>query len=393
MPALYPHTTRSTGTVLTAAIYNADHENHITNGIPSQLDDYSSDVTQMRSTVSPGTVGAESLPTSLAGELERIRHVLKTVHGGAQWYPGSLVFTTSIIDAKGDLIVGTANDTPARKAVGSNGALLMANSTITDGLEWVTAALSGHIQGLVPSRNSGDAARDTDISAGVCMDATGAQFMRLASVLTKQLDVGWAVGTNSGGLDTGAIASNTWYAVWLIKRSDTGVVDALFSTSFTAPIMPTNYDFKRLVGAVKTDGSSNVLAYTALETAGGGLQFIWADPPLDVDVVEDATANTRALGGLPAFAKLTAYLNVTGTNSGAPVGLYISSLDANTEATSTTFAPLASVGSTADSGVGLVIQGMVRVVTDTSAQIRTVALNASTNLRIATIGWEWSRRV
>src|SRR5690349_15056983 len=31
MVTIVPHTTRATGTVLTAAIYNADHQNHITN--------------------------------------------------------------------------------------------------------------------------------------------------------------------------------------------------------------------------------------------------------------------------------------------------------------------------------------------------------------------------
>lgn len=31
MATINPHTTRATGTVLTAAIYNADHQNHITN--------------------------------------------------------------------------------------------------------------------------------------------------------------------------------------------------------------------------------------------------------------------------------------------------------------------------------------------------------------------------
>ena len=37
------------------------------------------------------------------------------------------------------------------------------------------------------------------------------------------------------------MANDTWYHVWLIKRADTGVVDALFSLSATAPTMPANY--------------------------------------------------------------------------------------------------------------------------------------------------------
>jgi hypothetical protein len=42
----------------------------------------------------------------------------------------------SIIDAKGDLIAGTANDTPARLAVGTNGYLLEAASGATPGVQW-----------------------------------------------------------------------------------------------------------------------------------------------------------------------------------------------------------------------------------------------------------------
>jgi len=43
----------------------------------------------------------------------------------------------SIVDAKGDLIAATANDTPARLAVGANGTQLVADSTATTGLRYV----------------------------------------------------------------------------------------------------------------------------------------------------------------------------------------------------------------------------------------------------------------
>jgi len=83
---LYSHTTRGTGTVLTAAIYNADHTNHITNQNPSMTGAYSDNVTQMQLTTDPGGIGTESLAPSLAGELERLRFQLKAITGGAQWY-------------------------------------------------------------------------------------------------------------------------------------------------------------------------------------------------------------------------------------------------------------------------------------------------------------------
>ena len=55
----------------------------------------------------------------------------------------------TIIDAKGDLIVGSAADTAARQAVGTNGYILTARSTAANGVTWEAPASAGVSLGLV----------------------------------------------------------------------------------------------------------------------------------------------------------------------------------------------------------------------------------------------------
>jgi hypothetical protein len=51
--------------------------------------------------------------------------------------------TKALVDAKGDLVTATADNTPARLAVGSNGQALLADSTQSTGLRWGSVTASG----------------------------------------------------------------------------------------------------------------------------------------------------------------------------------------------------------------------------------------------------------
>jgi hypothetical protein len=57
---------------------------------------------------------------------------------GSIWAPGAVV-SPSIVDAKGDLLVGTAADVLARLPVGTNDQVLIADSTVTAGVRWGTS--------------------------------------------------------------------------------------------------------------------------------------------------------------------------------------------------------------------------------------------------------------
>src|SRR5262245_54226990 len=108
---LYSVTTRGTGTVLTAAIYNADHQNHLTNQNPSMTGALSDDISQMRSVADPGGVGSENLAASLAVELQYLRFMLKSAIGEAQWYsPPAIDLATLAGTTESPVPIGTMID-------------------------------------------------------------------------------------------------------------------------------------------------------------------------------------------------------------------------------------------------------------------------------------------
>ena len=242
-----------------------------------------------------------------------------------------------------------------------------------------------YLAGLVLSNNVSDATNDIDIAAGACRDSTNAANIVLASALTKRLDANWAVGTNQGGLDTGSIANAT-YHVFAIKRSDTGVVDVLFSTSASAPTMPANYDYKRRIGSiVRTGGAIKPFVQD-------GDLFQWLDGVLDADVTAPgASAVTRTLT-LPTGVNVQARLNVYCKDGNNSTATYFSDLSVTDAAPSGTAAPLATAGSLATS-IAMEVFTHIDVRTNTSAQIRTRTTvgGGTAFIRIATMGWLDSR--
>ena len=67
------------------------------------------------------------------------------VYNGSAWVASDdpNAIQNTIVDAKGDLIAASANDTPARLAVGSNGDTLLADSSTSTGLRWQPIVSAG----------------------------------------------------------------------------------------------------------------------------------------------------------------------------------------------------------------------------------------------------------
>lgn len=240
----------------------------------------------------------------------------------------------------------------------------------------------GMLWGLTLSNNGSDATNDIDIAVGTAIDGTNAVFLTLGSALTKQLDVTWAVGTNAGGLDTGSIA-NTTYHVWLIMRSDTGVVDALFSTSATSPTMPANYDYKRRIGSILREGAA-IVGFVQ-----DGDLFMRKLSIQDINATNPGTSAVTRTLSVPTGVRVEAILSIalTSTTTSTLYGALMSDLSLADDVASG-FLNQVILQTQSTAGVYRAKAG-ANVMTNTSAQVRSRlgASDALTVLSITTFGW------
>lgn len=192
------------------------------------------------------------------------------------------------LTTRGDLLTRDASGYK-RLAIGTATQVLT-----SDGVDvgWASPILPRtYIQGLTYINAVADVTNDITVAIGCAMEGTNVRMLVLAAALTKRLDAAWVVGDNQGGLDTGSIGNSEYY-IWLIQRSDTGVVDVLFSLSATAPTMPTNYTFKRVIGWFKRTGAVNLPLITQ-EGGGGALVFRYVTPISDVALANTLTTTRR----------------------------------------------------------------------------------------------------
>lgn len=297
----------------------------------------------------------------------------------------SSMIDTAIGSTRGSILYrggsGWAAATP-----GTSGYAWVSNGAGADpSYQAVTAAMPGYIYGVTLSNDGSDATNDIDIAAGRAADNTSGTVMALGSALVKQTDAAWAVGTNQGCLDTGAVGNNT-YHIFLIERSDTGVVDVLCSLSASSPTMPTNYDLKRRIGSIIRSGGT-ILAFSQK-----GNEFLLSSPVLDVNSNNPGTSAVTRTLTVPTGIVINALVNwgVINASSSITVSAYISSLDTTDLAPSLTAAPLGQLpGTNNGSGNSQYAAGQISTRTNTSAQVRSRLLDssASVTLRGATLGW------
>lgn len=71
--------------------------------------------------------------------------------------------------------------------------------------------------------------------------------------------------SGANGLDTGSLAADTWYSVWVIYNSNTSTTAGLISLSTTAPTMPAGYTFKARIGWIRTESGVNEYPLSSIQ--------------------------------------------------------------------------------------------------------------------------------
>ena len=216
------------------------------------------------------------------------------------------------------------------------------------------------------------------VAPGVAADSTNVSMMALNAAITKTT-AAWALGNNNGALDTGVIAPNTFYHVFLMQRVDTGAVAILISLSPTAPTLPSPYTLFRRIGAMMTGGSLNWAAFTQL-----GDDFLFGVPITDVNTTSFSGNATFFALSVPTGIQVLANLRGNYANPTPAITMMLSSPDENSANASAAIGYATVITQVAGTNNAF---GPAYIRTNTLGQIRAVANAASGTLRIVTIGW------
>ncbi len=150
---------------------------------------------------------------------------------GSAWRVASSTITATDTDDKPSFLVGNVSasaSTPWANPVGHSHELVIQNTSTTD----------------------------IGVTASAVTISTASGGVRTVRDVNMTLDT---TASGAGGLDTGSMAINTHYAVYMISNG-TDAGDALLcSTSFTAPTLPSGYSYAGRIGAFVTDSGATTI--------------------------------------------------------------------------------------------------------------------------------------
>lgn len=347
MPALYTHTTRASGTILTAAIYNGDHQNHITYGTAQYLGGWEASVGQMQISTDPGEQGTENLGSSISDEIEQLRFAIKEVK---QRIDGTITYWY---------------ETPLAQDISG---LPPLPPWYIDGLELSVAVSS-------PAY--------IELATGQCRSADNIMNLRVTSPRHRTVSALWVTSPTGGGIAV-SWAKFVPYHVFVFKTAastiDLGFDTVLTASNLMARASATHY---RRVGTLNTA----TVPGTMRTMVQRGDQFIFISPGFN---------NTTFVGLAPTGSQSAVAFKLPAT----PTGLR---LQANIRAWATgdaryAFSDFDAVQSFPDAGPVWNVSGVNGTPqegfywTGPSSDLRYSAFGAGVPVKIVVMGWKDPRK-
>ena len=163
-----------TGELITASDRNSEHDNHINNNIPENIDDYSTNTTEMQTNTDPYPADTPSLATSLSEEIERLRYLIKQITGEAQWYIDPDISINDLAGLKSKIIDIGDWDMDATSSVAVAHGLTMVN------IRGISVLIIGDTSGNIQSLDIADSTYP-NVNGNWRLDATNINLYRLAS--------------------------------------------------------------------------------------------------------------------------------------------------------------------------------------------------------------------
>lgn len=225
-------------------------------------------------------------------------------------------------------------------------------ATLTPEIPMVNAGLL-YINGLQLSNSTVSANTWFNVAAGACRDHTNVNDIVISNnVVVDVAKVGVA------GIDTGAVAASSLYAVYAIGSSANQIGNGqpysaypgsvIISASFVKPALPYGYDMYRRIGTVATTSGSTLRPFT--QYGSGATRTMWYNAPLATSItagnstVYDQVELNFVTGAVPAQV-CTVILDVILTPATAGNTVYLSATGTGPSDYASFTAPVAAVSS------------------------------------------------
>jgi hypothetical protein len=180
----------------------------------------------------------------------------------------------------------------------------LTNVEFYDGGAWRAPAFAQPIaagfKNLLIANNAGTPDSKIDVSADAATLETASFIAYRKSQVAVTIN---CTTTGANGLDSGSLAANTWYYLWLIYNPATDTVAGLASISSSAPTMPSGYTAKARLGATRTGGAAT---FNRVRQLGRQAQYVVTPGTPTPNLPIAASGTTSGTISLANFVPATA---------------------------------------------------------------------------------------